>query len=42
MAKIDPYKSKERYLLWKGQVEKGILEISKYNSDLILRYLDYT
>ena len=40
MTKIDPYKHKERYLKWKKEVEKGISEISKYDSDLILRYLE--
>jgi len=40
MAKIDPYKHKERYLKWKKEVKKGIPGISKYDSDLILRYLD--
>ncbi len=39
--KIDPYKHKQRYENWREKVNKtGILEISKYNSDLILRYLD--
>jgi len=40
MTKVDPYKHKERYLKWKKESKKGILEISKYDSDLILRYLD--
>jgi integrase len=39
--KIDPYKHKERYENWRKKVDKsGIPEISKYNSDLILRYLN--
>jgi hyaluronan synthase/N-acetylglucosaminyltransferase len=39
--KIDPYKHKERYERWKGQVSvQGIPEINSYNSDLILKYLD--
>ena len=37
--KIDPYKHKERYLNWKEKIKKGIPEISKENSDLILRYV---
>ena len=38
--KIDPYKHKERFLKWKGEVkEKGISDISKYNSDIILQYV---
>lgn len=40
MTKIDPYKHKERYLEWKKEAKKGIPEISKYDSDLILKYLD--
>jgi integrase len=38
--KIDPYKHKEKYLNWKEKVKNGIPDISKFNSDLILRYLD--
>lgn len=38
--KIDPYKHKERYMNWKEKVKEGIPEISKFNSDLILKYLD--
>jgi hypothetical protein len=39
--KIDPYKHKEKYENWRKEVDKsGIPEISKYNSDLILRYLN--
>lgn len=37
--KIDPYKHKERYLNWKEKIKNGIPEISKVNSDLILRYV---
>lgn len=37
--KIDPYKHKERYLNWKEKVKGRIPEISKENSDLILRYV---
>lgn len=37
--KIDPYNKKERYLKWKEKVKNGILEIGKYNSDLLLSYL---
>jgi len=40
MVKIDPYKHKERYIKWKKESKKGIPEISKYDSDLILKYLD--
>lgn len=38
--KIDPYKHKERYFNWKEKVKDGIPEISKFNSDMILIYLD--
>jgi integrase len=38
--KIDPYKDKERYFNWKEKVKDGIPEISKFNSDIILIYLD--
>lgn len=39
--KIDPYKHEERYISWKNKVkEKGIPQISKVNSDLILDYLN--
>ena len=38
--KIDPYNHEERYKKWKAQVViSGIPNISKKNSDLILRYL---
>lgn len=38
--KIDPYKHEERYLKWKkGVEEKGIPDISKSNSDMILKYI---
>jgi hypothetical protein len=38
--KRDPYKNQERYISWKKKVEeKGIPEISKVNSDLILAYI---
>jgi len=40
MAKIDPYKHKERYLAWKRKTHSQIFEISKENSDLIKNYLD--
>jgi hypothetical protein len=41
MAKIDPYKHKERYENWREEVDKkGIPEIGKYNSDLTLKYLN--
>lgn len=38
--KKDPYKHKERYLKWKENNQSGIPNISSYNSDLILRYLN--
>ena len=39
--KIDPYKHKQRYENWREKVNKtGVSGISKYNSDLTLRYLD--
>jgi len=37
--KIDPYKHKERYHQWKESVKEGISDISKKNSDTILRYI---
>ena len=37
--KIDPYKHKERFRAWQEKVKNGIPDISKYNSDLILRYI---
>ena len=37
--KVDPYKHKERYLLWKESVKNGIPDISKENSDIILDYI---
>lgn len=40
MTKIDPYKHKERYLKWKKEIKGRIPEISKYDSDLILRYIN--
>jgi integrase len=41
MEKIDPYKHKQRYENWRKKVgETGIPDISKYNSDLTLQYLD--
>ena len=38
--KIDPHKHKERYLNWKEKIKGKIPDISKANSDLILKYLD--
>ena len=38
--KIDPYKNKETYFIWKEKTKDGILEISKENSDLIKRYIE--
>ncbi len=38
--KIDPYKHKEKFQAWKEKVaEKGISDISKANSDIILKYI---
>ena len=34
--KIDPYKHKEKYLIWKEKVKQGIPDISKINSEIIL------
>jgi len=41
MTKIDPYNHKGKWLRWKDKVQKlgGIPDISKQNSDIILRYL---
>ncbi|MBU0894809.1 MAG: tyrosine-type recombinase/integrase [Nanoarchaeota archaeon] len=38
--KLDPYNHKERYLKWRASLKGKIPQINKYNSDLILRYLD--
>jgi len=39
--KRDPYKHEEKYLEWKERVNKsGISETNKYNSDIILQYLE--
>jgi hypothetical protein len=39
--KIDPYKHKERYIKWKQKTQhSGLPNISQYNSDLILQYLE--
>jgi len=35
--KIDPYNHKERYLKWKKTVRKGIPNISKENSEIIMQ-----
>jgi hypothetical protein len=37
--KIDPHKSKEKYLNWKKRNKDRIKGISKKNSDIILKYL---
>ncbi len=38
--KIDSYKHKERYLKWKEKIkEKGIPDISEYDSNIILQYV---
>ncbi len=38
--KIDPYNHKERFLEWKKETKSRIPEISKENSDIILKYLE--
>jgi hypothetical protein len=38
--KIDPYKNKEKYLKWYESINGRIPDISKENSDIILRYLN--
>ena len=38
--KIDPYKHKQTYLNWKKSVKYKIPDISKVNSDVILKYLN--
>lgn len=40
--KIDPYKHKETYLNWKNEIRDGIPDLSKKNSDLLLKYLEDT
>jgi hypothetical protein len=40
IMKIDPHKHKEKYLNWKEKTKEGIPNISKYNSDLIIQYLN--
>ena len=37
--KIDPYKHQEKFLNWKQKTKDGIPEISKTNSDIILKYI---
>ncbi len=37
--KIDPHGHKERYLGWKERTKNGIPEISKENSDIILKFI---
>lgn len=38
--KFDPYYHKERYQKWRESVNEGIPHMNKYNSDLVLKYLD--
>ncbi|MEK6918113.1 MAG: hypothetical protein AABW51_04150 [Nanoarchaeota archaeon] len=39
--KIDPYNHKERYFKWKEKTQhSGLSNISEYNSNLILKYLE--
>jgi len=38
---MDPYNHKERYLKWKQNAQhSGLRDLSTYNSNLILQYLD--
>jgi integrase len=37
--KIDPYKNKEKYIIWKEKVKDLIPGISKENSDIILQFI---
>ena len=37
--KIDPHKSKEKYLAWKEKNQSQILNVTKANSDIIKMYL---
>ena len=39
MKKLDPFNHERRWKNWKKSVEKGIPEISKANSDIILECL---
>ncbi len=38
--KIDPYKHKENYLAWRERISDTMPDVSKENSDIILRYVD--
>jgi hypothetical protein len=38
--KRDPYKHKERYLTWRKNVGKAIPDVTRANSQLVLKYLD--
>ena len=38
--KIDPYKHEEKYHRWKERVKEGIPELSKANSQIVLRYIN--
>ena len=38
--RIDPYKHEEKWFNWKAKVCKGIPDISKTNSNLIINYLN--
>jgi hypothetical protein len=40
MAKLDPYKHKEKYLAWKEKNQSGISDISKENSRITLQFLN--
>ena len=36
--KVDPYKIKDKYLVWKEKTDSGISNISRFNSDLLKKY----
>jgi integrase len=38
--KIDPYKNKEQWIIWKEKNKSGIKSVSNYNSELIIKYLN--
>lgn len=40
MTKVDPYNHKERWENWKNRSTDAIEEISDFNSELLLRYLN--
>jgi hypothetical protein len=40
MEKIDPYNHKAKWLNWKEKVKFNVPNVSRQNSDLILKYLN--